>query len=114
MADMLIMHPELVSAVPPGPSRWEALMPVDVFPDGQLGPGTQQHPSFIIIRVPGVSVEDLYDLLADVRDGNNVMTQRRFYTGDWNTLSTPIQTEILTNREYTLTEAQLRAFLGAA
>lgn len=113
MADMLMMHPEFIPTVPEGPGRWEALMPIDIFPDGQLGPGTQQHPRFIILRVPGVSVEDLRDLVADVRDGNYAMTQRRLYKGDWNTLSTPIQNQILANREYTITEAQLRSFLGA-
>jgi len=118
MADVLVLMPNVVPTVPASPGRWEALMPVDVFPDGQLGPGTQQHPKFFIVRIPGVDPDLLRDVIDAIMDydvvtGDHILVKRRQYQFDFNRLSTPIQNQILTNREIEVTESQFRSFLNS-
>lgn len=59
MADILVMNQDNGA----DPWHWKTGMVVDVFPDGKLGPGTQQHPAFWIIRAPNISVEEVREIL---------------------------------------------------
>ena len=67
MADMLVMMP---SHTPheDGPGAWKAGMCVDVYPDGQLGPGLEQHPKFFVVRITGCSVDDAREFLEDLSE----------------------------------------------
>lgn len=59
MADVLVMNQNNGA----DPFHWKKGMVVDVLPDGQLGPGLQQHPRFWIIRLPNCTVGELQFLL---------------------------------------------------
>lgn len=111
MADVLVMHPDAEDRNPGHPGTWEPGMIVDVFPDGQLGPGTQQHPRFIIVRIPGVPVGDVEDLLAIVYDTDGTtLLKKRDYKLSYQTLSGPVMATIRGDREITVTESQFRSF----
>lgn len=115
MADLIVMRPSFVPTVPEGPGRWEPGMIVDVFPDGQLGPGTQQHPRFFIVRIPGVPESDVRDLIAVLMDesdpANPILLKKREWTLDTANVPGPILTQIENDREITVTESQFRSFV---
>jgi hypothetical protein len=60
MADLLVRNDFDLTT---GDWAWQEGMIVDIFPDGQLGPGLQQHPRFWIVRLPPHSKDDLAYLL---------------------------------------------------
>jgi hypothetical protein len=114
MADVLVLGPWVAGLEKgTGPGKWLALMPVDVFEDGQLGPGSQQHPSFFVVRIPGVPKADVEDLLAMVEVGDTLI-KRRDYSVDWGTLSNPIRRQIEDDREITVDESLFRSVLARA
>ena len=69
MADVLIMNQDNTGD---HPFTYKQGMVVDVFPDGQLGPGTDQHPKFWVVRLPGLAVDDLKALLLTMPLGPEV------------------------------------------
>lgn len=116
MADLLVLRPEVVPHDPDDPGAWLAGMPVDVFPDGQLGPGTQQHQNFFIVRIPGVPVEDVRDLLDAIHGAANEfgelpLLKKRKWSFDFDTAPQAILDTISTEREITVTETEFRNFL---
>lgn len=112
MADVLIMHPDYVHHNPTHPAAYASGMVVDVFPDGQLGPGTQQHPRFIIIRIPGASKEEVKDLIEEYRDlVTDDLIMRRRQKVNWATVPNNTMRQIERDREFTLTAAQLRQYM---
>jgi hypothetical protein len=64
MADFLLMNQTVGS----DPWHYKLGMVVDVFEDGRLGPGNEQHPAFWIIRAPNITVEEGKDLLELLRE----------------------------------------------
>jgi hypothetical protein len=119
MADVLMMGVDNSGS---HPFTYKQGMVVDIYPDGQLGPGTQQHPSFVIVRVPGVTKDELQFLLegplgAEEDDGfggttRNVVSRRRDKL-DKVKLPAPIRSQLDTEREITLnvTAAQIQAYV---
>lgn len=108
MADIMAMRQGVVPVNPESPGAWEEGMIVDVFPDGQLGPGVNQHPKFIVIRIPGLSEDDARELLEDIQgapdeDGNTTMIKRRVKKLDFSVIPNPGQAEdIAATRECTV------------
>lgn len=129
MAELLVMMPNVVPHKD-GPGAWKAGMPVDVFPDGQLGPGLQQHPKFFIVRIPGATEDECREFLEDVSEESQAymgidpetgdpimeprhnMIHRRKSTLDFDNIPQPHRGKIDTERELTVANiAALRAWL---
>lgn len=102
MADMLVMVPEHVPHKD-GPDAWKSGMVVDIFPDGRLGPATDQHPRFFIIRIPGASVEDVYDLLEpEIHPVSREQLHHKAMYFDFDSVPNPFRDAIDTDREITM------------
>lgn len=104
------------------PFTYKTGMVVDIFEDGKLGPGTQQHPKFVIVRVPGVTKDELSFLLegplgAEQDDGTGNMVRpvvsRRRDKLDRAKLPGTIRDQLDANREITLnvTAAQIQNYV---
>lgn len=111
MADIIVMHPDFVHFNEKLPGAYVSGMAVDVFEDGRIGPGNEQHPRFIVIRIPGVPVEDVLDVIEEMEDQSREMIKRRRQKLVWTRLPRKIMRRIRRDREIKLTMSQLRAFL---
>ena len=117
MADLLILLPDIDVANPGHPGAWEPGMVVDVFPDGQLGPGSEQHPRFFVVRVPDATVEGLTDLVEAVEEddiviiGQKNLVKRRANKMGFAGLNPPTMTAITVDRDITVSEAALRTYV---
>lgn len=89
MAEILVLRDNVVPTNPEHPGAWEAGMIVDIYPDGQLGPGSQQHPKFFVIRIPGISQDDAIEFINDIVDPQGNMIKRRSKKLDFNTIPQP-------------------------
>lgn len=111
MADAIVMHPDYVHYNPTDPGAYLTGMVVDVFEDGQIGPGNEQHPRFVVIRMPGVPKADVLDLIEAVQDADLNMIKKRGQRVDWSIVPQPRMNDLNNDRETTVTETQFRALM---
>jgi hypothetical protein len=109
MAEALVMRPDIVQANPGHPGNWEPGMIVEVFEDGMVGPGNEQHPRFWVMRLPNITVAeavDLWQALYDTTDPENpVLTRRRGKRVVFASLPQPMQNQINNDNDRDVTSA---------
>ena len=101
MADILVMNQDNGADIFP----FLQGMVVDVFPDGKLGPGTDQHPKFWVIRAPNITVDEVRDLLGlldfQYTLGTTTVIGQRKDAFDTAKIPQPVLNQLNANREYT-------------
>ena len=126
--DLLVMHPDAVDTSNGHPGGWTAGMVVDAFeaPDPRfpLGPGVDQHPRFIVVRIEDpitkADVEDLLQVLEDSaaepdpETGSRPMKKKRVGYLDYSALNPPTMAAIRATRDVTITEGMYNSFVKRA
>jgi hypothetical protein len=91
-------------------------MPVIAMPDGHLWGTKETLPDFIIIKIPGLSVDKANSFIKEQTEDDlgaptiNMYRRRRWHLV-WANLPQAIKDEILSTGEYTTTVAKIRNYL---
>lgn len=111
MAELLVKAQD--SPVSDGPGKWKQGHVVTVKPDGHLWGAKEGLPRFVIVKVPGIDVEDVEDFLAENKDELGELVRRRNFLFDRSRLTAEMRSELLQNGSITLTRTQIKAIKRA-